>query len=78
METQLAYCSALDRMVRVVADAEAGAWPDRGELDANELVCLEYGDSCTGAFCPVFRLPRDQMRENYERATEGRSTPEEA
>lgn len=78
METQLAYCSALDRMVRVVADAEAGAWPDQGELDAHELVCLEYGDSCTGAFCPVFRLPAEQMRKNYERATEKRPARGEA
>lgn len=78
METQLAYCSALDRQVRVAVDAEAGAWPDPGDLDPHELVCLEYGGSCTGTFCPVFRLPVEQMRQNYEKVSNGPLGPKEA
>lgn len=77
METQLAYCSACDRQVRVVAKSEAGAWPDPGQVDPHELVCLEYGESCTGTLCPVFRLPVRQMRENYERTQDRRSRDRE-
>lgn len=78
MDTQLAYCSACDRTVRVVADAEAGEWPDNDRPDPHELVCLEYGESCTGAFCPVFRLPVEQMRQNYQkRIQEGGQVPGE-
>lgn len=73
METQLAYCSACDRHVRVVANAESGKWPESGQIDPHELVCLEYGESCTGSFCPVFSVPVQQMRENYERTTDERS-----
>lgn len=78
MDTQLAYCSALDRQVRVVADAEAGAWPDPGRLDPHALICLEYGETCTGTFCPVFQIPVEQMRKNYERIVSGPVGPKEA
>lgn len=78
MDTQLAYCSACDRMVAVAADAEAGEWPEGGQPDPHGLVCLEYGESCTGAFCPVFRLPVEQMRRNYRKhIMEGGESPGE-
>lgn len=78
METQLAYCSACDRTVRVVAEAEAGEWPESGSPDPHHLVCLEYGDGCTGSFCPVFQLPVEQMRRNYEKSVERSEDREEA
>lgn len=77
METQLAYCSACDRQVRVAANAEAGKWPDPGDIDPHELVCLEYGESCTGELCPIFRLPVEKMRENYQRTMKERSSDRE-
>lgn len=76
METQIAYCSACDRQVRVIADAAAGAWPETGSPDPHHLVCLEYGKGCTGSFCPVFQLPVEQMRRNFETLT-GRSDDRE-
>lgn len=78
METQLAYCSAVDRKVRVAANADAGGWPDPGGADPHELICLEYGTSCTGTFCPVFQVPVDRMRQNYLRVTTAFDDPEEA
>jgi len=62
----------------VAANAEAGAWPEPGALDPHELVCLEFGASCTGTFCPVFRVPVETMRENYLRATGRPTDPGEA
>lgn len=57
MKIQHAYCSATDRNVPVLlkADARMGARPSVGDCQA--LVCLEYGVSCTGAFCPLFDVP---------------------
>jgi len=73
METQLAYCSACDRQIRVVARTEVGGSTDLADVDPQDLVCLEYGESCTGELCPVFRVPVRKMRENYERRAEERS-----
>jgi hypothetical protein len=63
-EIRMAYCSACDHNVRVAfapgADMESHA-------DVSELVCLEYGETCTGDMCPLFGVPSDQMRENLRR-----------
>lgn len=57
MEIRRAYCSATDRNVPVLLkpDARLGSRPSVG--DAEALVCLEYGVTCTGAFCPLFDVP---------------------
>ncbi len=57
MEIRRAYCSATDRNVPVLLkpDAQLSSQPSVG--DAAALVCLEYGVTCTGAFCPLFDVP---------------------
>jgi hypothetical protein len=55
MNTTIAYCSARDQDVRI-------AWlessPDgQTQLVEPEVVCLDYGEKCTGALCPSFGLP---------------------
>lgn len=73
MEIRTAYCSACDRNVRVVmkpraADAE-------GPPDASDLICLEYGESCTGDMCPLFDVPSEQMKENLKRLLDESERP---
>ena len=54
------------------------------EVGMDALACLEHGDTCTGAMCPIFDVPSDEMkakleayRREVERAegTEGKGTP---
>lgn len=73
MEARLAYCATCDRPVRVVVKKEAPAWPSPFQLDPNDVVCLEHGETCTGALCPIFDVPSGQMEENlaeYRRKAE--------
>lgn len=56
MDVKTAYCSACDRTVRVVLDADGGTRHDTGD-DPHELVCLEYDETCTGDLCPLFKIP---------------------
>lgn len=68
MKTRMAYCSACDRNVRVVL--RSGQEPIVvDEADAHELVCLEYGETCTGDMCPLFAVPTERMKEAFERHT---------
>ena len=66
MDPHWAYCSACDRQVQVVVrpgarvDTETGARSD-------EVLCLAFGESCTGALCPLSDLPTEQMRETFDR-----------
>lgn len=70
MKTHLAYCSACDRIVRVAW--EPGPADDPGRVPhASEVVCLEAGENCTGALCPLFGVPSAEMR---ERLTQGRDS----
>lgn len=66
MEVRTAYCSACDREVRVVLQPGQEPIVVRDE-DASELVCLEYGETCTGDMCPLFQVPTGQMRDNLAR-----------
>lgn len=66
MEVRTAYCSACDQEVRVVARPELLGWPLSRVDDPRQLVCLEYGQRCTGDMCPVFEVPTGRMRENLE------------
>lgn len=62
MKSHTAYCSACDRPVKVLVR-------DGFEADDPEsLVCLDYGEKCTGALCPLFTVPTEVMRANYEEA----------
>lgn len=67
-EIRTAYCSACDHNVRVAftpGDLGIESYPD-----VSGLVCLEYGETCTGEMCPLFDVPSDQMRENLRRLLE--------
>ena len=74
MEARTAYCATCDRPVRVLVKKEAGQWPDAAEPNPDDIVCLEHGDTCTGAMCPLFDVPSEQMKQNleaYRRQAEG-------
>jgi hypothetical protein len=60
MFTQNAYCSACDQDVRVVI-TDAPVHSDQAPLAGAELVCLDFGERCTGSMCPMFGLPRIMM-----------------
>ena len=73
MEIRTAYCSACDRNVRVIRQPRA---PDaQGPPDASELICLEYGETCTGGMCPLFDVPSERMRENLKRLLDETGQP---
>ena len=60
MQTHIAYCSACDQDVHVaVTDAPLHA--DQMPEGDPEIVCLDFGNRCTGAMCPMFGLPRILM-----------------
>lgn len=56
MEVRTAYCATHDRPVRVLVKN-----PD-GDVTGDDVVCLEHGDTCTGAMCPIFDVPSEEMR----------------
>jgi len=54
----VAYCSAVDRPVPVAPLRPALDWAADEE---RQLVCLDYGRRCSGAFCPrVLWIPDDE------------------
>ncbi|MFO7587920.1 MAG: hypothetical protein R6X22_07575 [Gemmatimonadota bacterium] len=66
MDTHRAYCSACDRQVEVIVKPGARVNPETGERE-DEVVCLEYGESCTGAMCPLCDLPTEELKRSLER-----------
>ena len=73
MEVRTAYCATHDRPVRVLVKDDAGQ-----DVDMEDLACLEHGDTCTGAMCPIFDVPSEEMKaklEAYRREAEGEGTP---
>lgn len=74
MEPRIAYCSACDRPVRVLVTETATDWPSAEAPNADDIICLEHGETCTGALCPLFDVPSEKMKENleaYRRQAEG-------
>lgn len=67
MEVRTAYCSACDRNVRVMVKIGASDTGEPDTHDPSDLVCLEFGESCTGDMCPLFDVPTEQMKKNLER-----------
>ena len=59
MKIQHAYCSACDRQVEVMVSASTSG--------ASKVVCVAYGEQCTGSMCPRFDVPTEQMKESFER-----------
>jgi hypothetical protein len=60
MLTQTAYCSACDQDVHVVI-TDPPVYSDQAPVEGGEVVCLDFGQRCTGALCPMFGLPRILM-----------------
>lgn len=63
LDVHLAYCSGCDRQVRVAVNpkvAEEGRTPT-----ADDLICLEHGEACTGSLCPIFGVPSKEMEARY-------------
>ena len=56
MKTVDAYCSACDNQVRLVLTDEPVQDGPSPIHDA-EVVCLEIGEHCSGALCPVGAVP---------------------
>jgi hypothetical protein len=56
MKSIKAYCSACDQDVRLVLTDEPGLDGPSPIHDA-EVVCLEIGERCNGALCPVGAVP---------------------
>ena len=52
MEIKTMYCSGCDRDVRVLRPDDATGHPQANIHDA-ELICMELGDWCSGALCPL-------------------------
>jgi len=67
MDTHMAYCSACDREV-AVAFAPGREPKPGGTVDPSTVICLDYGEQCTGSMCPLFAVPTDEMRGKLERA----------
>lgn len=65
-----AYCSGRDQKVRVVRRSEVlgESRSDDNDSDPSDLVCLEYGENCTGAICPTFQVPSAEMAERLAAA----------
>ena len=57
MNARLAYCSACDRDVMVAFPDETDFVEGQANIRDPEIVCLEIGQRCTGAMCPVAAQP---------------------
>ncbi len=67
MKTHLAYCSACDREVEVTLAPDFTPAP--GEpIPPEAMVCLDLGEVCTGALCPLFGVPPEQLKDNLDRS----------
>jgi hypothetical protein len=62
MQRRTIYCSACDRDVQVVLDEGRTG----GDLDLTGAVCLDLGETCTGAMCPVCAVSPERIRELLE------------
>lgn len=56
MKSQIAYCSACDKDVRIVITDEPSQ-DGHANLHDAEVVCLEIGETCTGSLCPIGAAP---------------------
>lgn len=63
MAVRMVYCSACDRNVALMVEAE-GQPEHRSSADC---VCLDYGEKCTGEMCPILAIPSEEVRANLAR-----------
>jgi len=71
MLVQHMYCSARDRDVRV-AFTDQPLYDAQAPVQDAESVCLEIGEPCSGAICPLFAVPVETLR--FRLAREGFDT----
>lgn len=60
MNTHSAFCTSCDRAVRLTWTPAPGHDGEANLRDA-ELVCLDFGERCATATCPISHLPRVVM-----------------
>lgn len=60
MKSQIAYCSACDKDVRIVI-TDQPSQDGHANLHDSEVVCLEIGETCTGSLCPIGAAPPSVM-----------------
>lgn len=59
MESHLAYCEALDRVVHVSVRPVLYDETDPGNFVTPGIICREHAEECLGIRCPLFDLPMD-------------------
>lgn len=55
------YCSARDQDVHVVLTDEPSQQDGQATVFDTEVICLEIGEKCNGAFCPICAQSGDAM-----------------
>lgn len=63
--THMAYCSACDRQVEVTLKPDFEPKPGK-PIPTDAMVCLAHGESCTGALCPLFGVPPEEMKSRLD------------
>lgn len=61
MRKQKIFCSACDREVSVIMTDVPGVPDGQASLADSELVCIEMGERCSGALCPVGAVSQEAM-----------------
>jgi hypothetical protein len=69
MKRRTIYCSACDREVQLVlAEGRDGS---AGDPELQGAVCLDIGESCTGAMCPVCAVSPEKLRQQLAQLRKG-------
>jgi hypothetical protein len=66
MESHLAYCDALDRIVHVYVRPVLYDEMDPDNIVTPGIVCREHAEDCLGIHCPLFDLPMDVSMSRME------------
>jgi hypothetical protein len=66
METHLAFCSALDREVRIYLKPVLYDETDPVYAETSGLICVDHGEECLGIACPLFDVPLDSWMQRFE------------
>lgn len=66
METHLAFCSALDREVRVFLRPVHYDETDPAILQAPGIICIDHAEDCLGICCPLFSGPLDSSLQRFD------------
>jgi len=61
MQIHHSYCSACDHQVRIAVTPGSAYSGQAPVADAPDVVCLDFGERCSGAMCPMIGLPRILM-----------------